>query len=113
MSFFLHGMGHFHPENIITNRFLQDLDIGTDEQWILERVGIHSRRTVLPLDYIKETQNRDPRKAFEASMYTHAETGKIAVEMALERSGISKDSIGMVMAGSSSQGLHLLRTHVS
>ncbi|MBH16008.1 MAG: 3-oxoacyl-ACP synthase [Gemmatimonadetes bacterium] len=104
MSFFLHGIGHFHPENIITNKFLQDLDIGTDEQWILERVGIHSRRTVLPLDYIKETQNRDPRKAFEASMYTHAETGKIAAEMALERSGISKDSIGMVMAGSSRPG---------
>ena len=101
MSFFLHGLGHFHPENVITNQFLEDLDIGTDEQWILERVGIHSRRTVLSLDYIKETKNIDYRQAGEASIYTHAETGKMAAEMALARSGLSRDSIGMVIAGSS------------
>ncbi len=50
MSLFLHGVGHFHPENEITNRFLEELDIGTDEQWIMDRVGIRSRRTVLSLD---------------------------------------------------------------
>jgi len=88
MSFFLHGLGHFHPENIITNKFLEELDIGTDEQWILERVGIHSRRTVLSLDYIKETQNLDPRGTTEASMYTHATTGKIAAQLALDRAGL-------------------------
>ena len=104
MSFFLHGLGHFHPKNVITNQFLEDLDIGTDEQWILERVGIHSRRTVLSLDYIKETKNIDYRQAGEASMYTHAETGKMAAEMALARSGLSRDSIGMVIAGSSRPG---------
>ena len=104
MSFFLHGLGHFHPENIITNKFLEEMDIGTDEQWILERVGIHSRRTVLSLDYIKETQNLDPRGATEASMYTHATTGKIAAELALDRAGLSKESIGMVIAGSSRPG---------
>ena len=26
---YLHAMGHFHPENIISNQFLEDLDIGT------------------------------------------------------------------------------------
>jgi len=104
MSFFLHGLGHFHPENIITNKFLEELDIGTDEQWILERVGIHSRRTVLSLDYIKKTQNLDPRGATEASMYTHATTGKKAADLALDRSGLPKESIGMVIAGSSRPG---------
>ena len=42
---YLHGIGHFHPENVITNRFLEELDIGTDEAWIMERVGIRERRT--------------------------------------------------------------------
>ena len=46
MTLYLHGLGHFHPENEITNRFLEELDIGTDEEWILDRVGIRSRRTV-------------------------------------------------------------------
>ena len=45
MTLFLHGLGHFHPENEVTNAFLEDLDIGTTEAWIEERVGIRSRRT--------------------------------------------------------------------
>ena len=59
----IHGIGHFHPENEIDNAFLEELDIGTNDAWILERVGIRSRRTMLPLDYIRETRNRDPREA--------------------------------------------------
>ena len=27
MPLYLHGLGHFHPENVITNRFLEELDI--------------------------------------------------------------------------------------
>ena len=42
-------------------RDLEALDIGTTDEWIVERVGIRSRRTVLPLDYIRRTRNRDPR----------------------------------------------------
>ena len=59
----LHGLGHFHPENEISNAFLEELDIGTTDEWILERVGIRVRRTTLPLDYIRTTRNRDPRAA--------------------------------------------------
>ena len=98
---YLHGLGHFHPENEITNRFLEELDIGTSEQWILERVGIRSRRTTLPLDYIRQTRNRDVRAATEAAVYTLAETGRRAAEMALARAGVAKSDIGMVFGGSS------------
>jgi 3-oxoacyl-[acyl-carrier-protein] synthase-3 len=105
VTLYLHGLGHFHPENEITNRFLEELDIGTDEQWILDRVGIRSRRTVLSLDYIRDTRNRDPSQAMEAALYTHADTGVLATEMALERAGITRDAIGMVIAGSSRPGL--------
>lgn len=73
---YLHSAGHFHPENLITNGFLSELDIGTDDAWISERVGIHVRHTVLPLDYIRTTKNRDVRAAQEAALYSNAETGK-------------------------------------
>ncbi|MGP8154314.1 MAG: hypothetical protein ACLQBQ_09275 [Smithella sp.] len=36
---YLHSMGHFNPENILSNKFLEDLDIGTTNEWIMERVG--------------------------------------------------------------------------
>lgn len=101
MSLFLHGLGHFHPANEIDNRFLEDLDIGTDDEWILERVGIRSRRTALDLDYIRRTRNRDPRGAAEAASLTHAETGRAAAELAIRRAGIAASDIGMVIAGSS------------
>lgn len=101
MSLYLHGMGHFHPENQITNAFLESLDIGTNDAWILERVGIRSRRTVLPLDYIRETGNRDPVEGGRVAVYSHADTGSRAARMALERAGIGLEDVGMVITGSS------------
>ncbi|HPJ96334.1 MAG TPA: ketoacyl-ACP synthase III [Syntrophales bacterium] len=96
---YLHGIGHFHPENVIDNAFLEALHIGTNEQWILERVGIHSRRTVLDLDYIRTTKNADPRGVFEASVYTNAQPGANAARMAIERAGIKPADIGLVISG--------------
>jgi len=96
---YLHGIGHFHPENVITNRFLEELGIGTDEVWIMERVGIRERRTVLPLDYIRRTKNRDPREAHEASLFRNAETAAAAARMALERAGLKPGDIGFVISG--------------
>jgi len=98
---YIHGLGHFHPENVITNRFLEDLDIGSSEEWILERVGIRTRRTGLPLDYIKETRNKDLRAATEAALYTNAQTGALAAQHALERAGLRAEDIGMVISGGS------------
>jgi 3-oxoacyl-[acyl-carrier-protein] synthase-3 len=98
---YLHGLGHFHPENVITNRFLEELDIGTSDEWILERVGIRARRTVLPLEYIRETKNRDPRAALEASPYGNAKSGAAAARAALEHAGLKTQDIGLVVSGSS------------
>jgi 3-oxoacyl-[acyl-carrier-protein] synthase-3 len=97
----LHGLGHFHPENEITNKFLEELDIGTNNEWIVERVGIRARRTALPLDYIRSTRNRDLRAAPEAALYTTAQLGARAAELALARAGIERSRIGMVISGSS------------
>ena len=101
MSLFIQGLGHFHPETEITNRFLVDLDIGTTDDWIVDRVGIRSRRTVLSLDYIRTTRNQDTRAAHEASLYTNAEMGRRAAENAIARAGLAPRDIGMVLAGGS------------
>jgi 3-oxoacyl-[acyl-carrier-protein] synthase-3 len=97
----LHGLGHFHPENEITNKFLEELDIGTNNEWIVERVGIRARRTALPLDYIRSTRNRDLRAAPEAALYTTAQLGARAAELARARAGLDRSRIGMVISGSS------------
>lgn len=99
---YLHGMGHFNPENVISNQFLEDLDIGTSNEWILERVGIANRRTVLPLDYIRATKNADFHGAFEARQYTNAQMAAAAARQALQRASLGTADIGMIIAGSSS-----------
>ena len=102
MALYLHGMGHFNPENIISNRFLEELDIGTSNDWILERVGIVNRRTVLPLEYIRQTKNADFRAAYEVRQYRNADMAAKAAGLALERASLKLEDIGMVIAGSSS-----------
>lgn len=99
---YIHGLGHFHPETVIDNAFLEALDIGTDPEWIMERVGIERRRTVLPLDYIRTTRNADPRQAAEASLYSNAQTGAQAARAALAHAGLKPSDVGLVVAGSCS-----------
>ena len=96
---YLHALGHFYPENVLDNRFLEELDIGTNDEWILERVGVRQRRTVLPLDYIRTTRNADVRAGQEAALYSNVETSRRAATMALERAGLAAKDIGMVVAG--------------
>jgi len=93
------GIGHFHPKNEISNSFLESLDIGTNDQWIMERVGIRSRRTVLDLDYIRATRNEDPRASYDASVENNASMGAKAAQLALERAGIQASDVGMVVGG--------------
>jgi len=99
--FYLHGVGHVHPTSEISNAFLEELDIGTDDEWILERTGIRSRRTVLDLDYIRTTRNHDVRAAGEACEMSNAELVTRAARMALERANIDASQIGLVIGGGS------------
>jgi 3-oxoacyl-[acyl-carrier-protein] synthase-3 len=101
VTLYIHAMGHFHPEVVITNAFLEELDIGTNDEWIVERVGIRERRSALPLDYIRTTKNRDVRESESALLYTNADLAQRAAEMAIERAGIRKEQIGLVISGSS------------
>ncbi len=96
---YIHGLGHFHPPNEIDNAFLTGLDIGTNDEWILERVGIRSRRTVLPLDYIASTRNADPLASHAVSTHSNAQTAAEAARMALARAGLTAQDIGLVWAG--------------
>ena len=96
---YLHGLGHFHPPNVIDNDFLASLDIGVDCNWIEERVGIRERRTTMSLDYIRETRNLDTRASAEGSTVSTVDMAREAALCALRRAGVEAKSIGMVIAG--------------
>jgi 3-oxoacyl-[acyl-carrier-protein] synthase-3 len=91
------GMGFDHPETVISNKFIEDLNVGTNSAWIEEKIGILNRRTTLPLNYIQETRNQDPREARKVAAATPTEMGARAAKMALERAGIHPEQIGLVI----------------
>jgi 3-oxoacyl-[acyl-carrier-protein] synthase-3 len=101
VTLYVHAMGHFHPEVVISNKFLESLDIGTNDEWIVERVGIRERRSALPLEYLRTTRNKDVREAEGALLYTNADLAQRAAEMAMARAGVKPEQIGLVISGSS------------
>lgn len=73
------GLGSYVPENVVTNDDLaQRMD--TNDAWIQERTGIRERR------HIKKGDGN-----------TTATMGVKAAKIAIERSGISKDDIDMII----------------
>lgn len=57
------------------------------------------RRTALDLDYIRKTRNVDPRAATEACTVTATRVAMEAGSLALQRSGLNANDIGLVIAG--------------
>jgi 3-oxoacyl-[acyl-carrier-protein] synthase III len=72
------GIGHYVPENIITNAYLESI-MDTNDAWITERTGIKERRY---FTYGKDTN---------ASMATEAS------KIAIERAGLSPKDIDFIV----------------
>lgn len=96
---FIHSVSHWHPDTVIDNAFLTSLNIGTDEAWIERVVGIRTRRTVLPLEYIRSTRNREPRQAEDAAGWKEPQAAAAAARQAIRQAGIAPEEIGLVVSG--------------
>lgn len=73
------GLGHFVPENVVTNDDLSKM-MDTNDEWIQERTGVKERRWARPED--KETT------------FT---MGLKAAKKAIESSGLDKDDIDFIV----------------
>lgn len=72
------GVGHYVPENVVTNNDLAKI-MPTSDEWITERTGIKERRYF--------TEGKD----------TVAKMGAQASRIALERAGIRVDEVEMIV----------------
>ena len=72
------GVGHYVPEQVVTNKDLEKL-MDTSDEWIIERTGIKERRY---FDYEKDTC---------------ANMAARATEMALERANVDKEEIDLIV----------------
>ncbi|BDD04090.1 3-oxoacyl-ACP synthase III family protein [Aureibacter tunicatorum] len=72
------GVGHYVPDRVVTNHDLEKL-MNTSDEWIQERTGIKERRYITP--------GKD----------TVSSMAKEATLMALERAGMAKEEIDMII----------------
>ncbi len=91
------GIRCSQPAVSIDNCFLEELGIDSSADWIRDKIGIEERRTSLPLEYIKQTKNEDPKLAPEHAIVTATALGVSAAKEALRMSGLDPDQIGLVL----------------
>ncbi|HMG92306.1 MAG TPA: 3-oxoacyl-ACP synthase, partial [Chryseolinea sp.] len=64
------GLGHHVPETVITNQYLSQL-METNNEWIVERTGIHERRWMNPaIDTVANMAAKATRMALERAKLT-------------------------------------------
>lgn len=91
------GMGFAHPHTTISNDFLEKLDVGTTAEWITDKIGIQTRLSSLPIEYIQNTKNQHPREAIKVAHDNSMTLGQRAAKMAMERAGITAKDVGLVI----------------
>jgi len=97
---FILGVGAAYPEVEISDLFLASIGLlpSKEEAIILARVGVRSRRTSLPIEYIQTTKNLTALKGREVASSSPTTLGESAARQALERAGVSADQVGLVIA---------------
>jgi 3-oxoacyl-[acyl-carrier-protein] synthase-3 len=103
---YLTAMGHHVPPNVIDNDFFNSLDIGSDAQWIVDRVGIHERRSVLTPRELRALRFREISRddlLAGGRIVTFGQMGAYAWGHAMERSGMKTAELhaGAVIGGTS------------
>jgi len=81
------GLGHYAPERVVTSRALEQ-SLGLQGGWIRQRTGIHARR-------------------YAAEDETLTDMARAAGDMALRRSGLRPERVGLVLLATSTPD-HLL-----
>jgi 3-oxoacyl-[acyl-carrier-protein] synthase-3 len=101
---FIYSMGHYFPENVLDNTLFDKLDIGSAADWIQDRVGIVSRRSVLKPEQIIALRhgkiNRQELKD-QGSIESIASMSEKAWKVATSRTHVVLDSIDTVIGGTS------------
>jgi 3-oxoacyl-[acyl-carrier-protein] synthase III len=73
------GLGHYRPNNVITNHDLIARGVDTDDEWIKSRVGIAERRWADPDETVVDMAEAAASKALAASGVATAEVDLVLV----------------------------------
>jgi 3-oxoacyl-[acyl-carrier-protein] synthase-3 len=72
------GLGHHLPEHVVSNLLIAER-LGIDEEWIVKRTGIRSRRHALPHERLSDLATEAARAAVEDAGIDPAEVDAVLV----------------------------------
>jgi 3-oxoacyl-[acyl-carrier-protein] synthase-3 len=101
---YIYSMGHYFPENVLDNAFFDILDIGSAGDWIKDRVGIESRRSVLSPEMVMDLRHgRTTREKLKSDglIESIASMSEKAWKVATGRAHVILDNIDTVIGGTS------------
>jgi 3-oxoacyl-[acyl-carrier-protein] synthase-3 len=94
------GIGAAHPDVEVTDDILSSLGLKPTDQEArtLARSGVRTRRASLPLQYIKDTGNKEVLDGRPVAVATPTTLAVAAARQALERASISSEQLGLILA---------------
>ncbi len=92
------GMGYAYPSSQIDNALIHECNKGLDLAWLNSKLGISSRASVLPLDFIRSSGNVDHKKAVSVALESPSNLSIGAAQMALEQANIRPEQLGLIIA---------------
>ena len=95
------GAGVAYPETKITDGLLSELRGGKPARLPFP-TSIKSRDSILGLEYLRSTQNQDPKSGVATLVSTPTQLVERAARQALERAGISAEKISLVVGEATS-----------
>ncbi len=100
--FYIHGIGSAYPETCIDSKLLSSIgEFENQESQAPHSFGIETRYSVLPVEYLEQTANQNPREALACAICSPSDLGTRAAEQALEFAGISAEQIGLILGAGS------------
>lgn len=101
---YIYSIGHYWPETVVDNQFFGTLEIGSESDWIKERVGIEERRSILTLEQIRGLSQKTltlQQLRDEGLVMSMASMGEKAWRVAQARFPIVSENVDTVIGGTS------------
>lgn len=91
------GVGASFAETVLSNQLLAELRETVAVSEGLSSGGVTSRRSSLPVSYLRDTGNIDPRAAKGAAIVSPTELALRASTQALKQAGITPEQLGLIL----------------
>lgn len=91
-------MGYAYPTSQVDNTLISSCNKALDKRWLDSELGISTRASVLPIDYIRSSGNIDHKQGLTQALQSPSDLSFQAAHMALEQAALKTEQLGLILA---------------